>query len=169
MTSHYGCLMEPTLRLWVASSEDYPLVEGLMREYVDWLPFDVSDFQDIERELSEVATEYGPPKGIAVLAALGDELAGVAGVRHFSPRVAELKRMWVRPTARGRGVGRWLADRAVAEARAKGYRSVRLDTVSDVMAEANQLYESLGFTDVAPYRANPLPAARFMELDLEEE
>jgi ribosomal protein S18 acetylase RimI-like enzyme len=65
-------------------------------------------------------------------------------------------------------VGRWLADRAIAEARARGYRSVRLDTVSDVMTEANQLYESLGFTDVGPYRVNPLPAARFMELDLKK-
>jgi GNAT superfamily N-acetyltransferase len=160
--------MEPALRIWVASSDDYELVEGLMREYVDWLPFHVSDFQDVERELSDVSTEYGPPKGIAVLAALGEELAGVAGVRHFSRAVAELKRMWVRPTARGRGVGRWLADRAIAEARARGYRSVRLDTVSDVMTEANQLYESLGFTDVDPYRVNPLPAARFMELDLKK-
>ncbi len=161
--------MEPTLRIWVASGDDYGLVEGLMREYVDWLPSDVSDLQDIERELDEVSIEYGPPNGFAVLASLEDDLAGVAGVRRFSRGVAELKRMWVRPDARGRGVGRWLADRAVTEARARGFRSVRLDTVTDVMAEANLLYESMGFTDIAPYRANVLPAARFMEFGLEEE
>jgi len=161
--------MEPTLRIWVAGTDDYPLVEGWMREYVDWLPFDVNDFQDVEREMADVAAEYGPPKGLAVLAALGVDLAGVAGVRRISSGVAELKRMWVRPPARRRGVGRWLADRAIAEARARGYRSVRLDTVSDVMSEANHLYESLGFADISPYRINPLPAARFMELDLEED
>ena len=161
--------MEPALRIWVASEQDYEAVEGLMQEYVDWLPFDVSDFQDVEREMSELSLEYGPPDGFAVLAALGDELAGVAGVRRFTPGVAELKRMWVRPTARGRGVGRWLADRAISEARSRGYRSVRLDTVTDVMAEANSLYESLGFEDITPYRENPLPSARFMELGLEDE
>ena len=161
--------MEPVLKIWVAGISDYPVVEGLMREYVDWLPFDTVDLQDVEREIADVSIEYGPPKGLAVLAALGDDLAGVAGVRHISRGVAELKRMWVRPTARGRGVGRWLADRAIAEARAKGYRSVRLDTVSDVMTEATNLYESLGFTDITPKRATPIQAARFMELDLEKE
>jgi len=161
--------MEPPLKIWVATEHDYPLVESLMREYIDWLPFDVSEFQDVDRELEDVSSEYGPPNGLAVLAALGEEPAGVAGVRRLSPGVAELKRMWVRPDARGRSVGRWLADRAVAEARVKGYRSVRLDTVSDVMTEANRLYESLGFTEIGSYRANPLPAARFMELDLEKE
>ena len=161
--------MEPALRIWVASETDYEAVEGLMREYVDWLPFDVSTFQDVEREMTELSHEYGPPDGFAVLAALGEDLAGVAGVRRFSKGVAELKRMWVRPSARGHGVGRWLADRAISEARARGYSSVRLDTVTDVMAEANSLYESLGFSDINPYRDNPLPSARFMELDLEDQ
>ena len=161
--------MGQALRVWIATENDYRLVKVLMREYVDWLPFDVSKFQDVERELADVSSEYGPPNGLAVLAALGDEPAGVAGVRRLSPGVAELKRMWVRPDARGHSVGRWLADRAIAEARAQGYRSVRLDTVSDVMTEANRLYESLGFTEIGSYRANPLPAARFMELDLEKE
>ena len=162
-------LMEPVLKIWVAGSDDYPLVEGLMREYIDWLPLDASDLQDVEREMSEVSVEYGPPTGLAVLAALDDDLAGVAGVRRISIGVAELKRMWVRPTARRRGVGRWLADRAIAEARAMGYRSVRLDTISDVMSEANHLYKSLGFDDVSPYQTNPLPAARFMELNLDKD
>ena len=161
--------MEPVLKIWVAGSDDYPLVEGLMREYIDWLPLDASDLQDVEREMSEVSVEYGPPKGLAVLAALDDDLAGVAGVRRISIGVAELKRMWVRPTARRRGVGRWLADRAIAEARAMGYRSVRLDTISDVRSEANHLYKSLGFDDVSPYQTNPLPAARFMELNLDKD
>ncbi len=160
--------MEP-LRIWVAGEGEYDVVEGLMREYVDWLPFEVGEFQDVEREMSELSVEYGPPAGFAILAALGDELAGVAGVRRLSSSVAELKRMWVRPTARGHSVGRWLADRAIAEARARGYRSVRLDTVTDVMAAANTLYESLGFRDIPAYRHNPLPSARFMELTLEEE
>ena len=162
-------LMEPVLKIWVAGSDDYPLVEGLMREYIDWLPLDASDLQDVEREMSEVSVEYGPPTGLAVLAALDDDLAGVAGVRRISIGVAELKRMWVRPTARRRGVGRWLADRAIAEARAMGYRSVRLDTISDVRSEANHLYKSLGFDDVSPYQTNPLPAARFMELNLDKD
>ncbi|MGB7859906.1 MAG: GNAT family N-acetyltransferase [Acidimicrobiia bacterium] len=156
------------MRLWVAREDEYGTVETLMREYVEWLPFDVNEFQDFEREMREIATEYGPPRGLAVLASLEDEPAGVAGVRSLTGRTAELKRMWVRPNARGRGLGKQLARRAVSEARKLGYRSVRLDTVADVMGEANRLYERLGFNEIDPYRDNPQPSARFMELDLDE-
>lgn len=156
------------MRLWVARPDEYETVERLMREYVSWLPFDVSEFQDFDREMAEIQSEYGPPSGLAMLASLDERLVGVAGVRRVGPATAELKRMWVRPEARGHGLGQQMARRAIAEARGLGYRSVRLDTVTDVMTEANHLYDKLGFVEIAPYRDNPLPGARFMELDLDE-
>lgn len=156
------------MRLWVARPDEYETVERLMREYVSWLPFDVSEFQDFDREMAEIQSEYGPPSGLAMLASLDERLAGVAGVRRVGPATAELKRMWVRPEARGHGLGQQMARRAIAEARGLGYRSVRLDTVTDVMTEANHLYDKLGFVEIEPYRDNPLPGARFMELDLDE-
>jgi ribosomal protein S18 acetylase RimI-like enzyme len=76
-----------------------------------------------------------------------------------------MKRLYLRPAARGRGLGRLLAEAVLAEARAKGYGRVRLDTVPGMEA-AQSLYATLGFREVAAYRPNPVPGARFLELDL---
>lgn len=156
----------PDLVIKQAAGDDYAVVAALMREYIDWLPFDVSGFQDVEREMADLPSEYGPPGGVALLAILEGRPVGVVGVRRFSGDVAELKRMWVRPEGRGAGLGRALATAARSVAGDLGYRTIRLDTVAGLMDGANRLYESLGFHDIAPYRDNPIPGARFMELDL---
>ena len=145
---------------------DYELVEELMREYVAWLPFDVTTFQDFEREMSEIEVEYGPPSGSAYLAYLQGEPVGVVGIRGIDDDVAELKRMWVRPAARRHGIGAIMVRAAGYEALAQGYGFLRLDTVTGAMDAANRLYERMGFVDIEPYRHNPLPGARFMQLDL---
>jgi GNAT superfamily N-acetyltransferase len=157
---------EPFFVRRAIGENDFAEVTAMMREYIAWLPFDVGSFQDVERELANVAIEYGPPRGVALLATDDDGPAGVVGVRRFDDGIAELKRMWARPRARGLGIGMALGTRALAEAREMGYTTIRLDTVIGVMDGANRLYESLGFRDIGPYRTNPIPGARFMELDL---
>lgn len=149
--------------------DDWRAVDRLMREYVASLPFPL-DFQDVDRELAELRDEYGPPGGVALLARVAGHArdVGTVGLRRFGDAGAgdaELKRMYVRPEARGTGAGRALAEAAVAHARALGYRRLLLDTVRS-MTVATALYESLGFREIPPYRHNPLPDAAYYALDL---
>ena len=138
----------------------------LIHEYIAWLPFEL-DFQDYEAELADLESHYRDPAGALFLAFGDGELAvGVVGIRRYSDGVAELKRMFVRPEGRGMGLGRALAERAIGFARSAGYAAIRLDSDENSMPEANHLYERLGFVDIARYRSNDLPCARFMELRL---
>ncbi len=147
------------------SSKQWADVERLIRDYLDDLPFEI-DFQDVDRELEALATEYGSPDGAALLVVDdGGFAVGVVGVRRFDERSAELKRMYLAPEARGMGMGRALGAAAVAAARDLGYERLLLDTVA-TMTAAIATYAALGFVEISPYRHNPLPDARFFALDL---
>jgi len=150
---------EPAL-VAARESSDIEEVRALVREYASSLPFAL-DSQDFDRELNELPGAYAPPKG-ALLLARG---AGCVGLRPIDKTTCEMKRLYVRPSARGTGLGRRLAEAAITEARTLGYKRMRLDTVPG-MESAQSLYERLGFEDIAPYRSNPIPGARFLELQL---
>jgi ribosomal protein S18 acetylase RimI-like enzyme len=139
-------------------------VRALFREYADSLGFPL-DFQGFDRELAELPGDYAPPRGMLLLAEVDGAAAGCAALRPFAGDVAELKRLYVRPAYRGLGLGRRLTETALADARDRGYRRVRLDTVPG-METAQALYVALGFREIRPYRPNPIPGARFLELEL---
>ena len=139
----------------------------LVLEYAASLEIEL-DFQDFEHELEHLASEYGPPDGVFLLAhddRTGEPFAGCGGIRRFSGDMCELKRLYVAPPGRNLGIGRTLAVSLIAEARALGYRGVLLDTLPS-MHRAQELYRSLGFREVASYRFNPVPGSVFMRLDL---
>ena len=136
----------------------------LIREYSASLGIDLS-FQNFEQEMVEFPLHYTRPDGRILVAVEGGEAVGVVGLRRFSGKICELKRMYVRPEFRGRGIGRLLAMRAIKEAREIGYSRMRLDTLSR-LSEAVSLYESLGFKEIGAYRANPNKGVIYMELDL---
>jgi putative acetyltransferase len=143
-----------------ARPDEVELVRALFREYAASLGRDLS-FQDFERELTELPDFYR----VILLAEEESEVVGCAAVRGFAPGVAELKRLYVRPEARGAGLGRALSIEAIERARVAGFTSIRLDTLP-TMAAATALYRDLGFREIEPYRHNPIPGTRYFELEL---
>mgnify|MGYP001414941143 FL=1 len=114
----------------------------LFSEYAELLDFDLC-FQDFEAELESLPGEYASPAGALLLALDGEEPVGCAALRKIDEETCEMKRLFVRPSYRGRGIGRSLAELVIDIARDLGYRTMKLDTVQD-MTEANTLYRSLG-------------------------
>lgn len=136
----------------------------LVEEYAASLNVDLS-FQSFGHEVENLASEYAAPTGAFLLAEESGAFSGCVAVRRFSDGVGEVKRLYVSPAARGRGVGRVLAEGIVAEARQLGYARLLLDTLPS-MKEAQSLYTSLGFKPTAPYRFNPVPGTAYLELVL---
>jgi ribosomal protein S18 acetylase RimI-like enzyme len=145
--------------------EDLARTRELFREYADSLSFDLS-FQDFEHELAGLPGSYAPPDGALLLAAEDGIAIGCIALRSLRPGICEMKRLYVRPAGRGRGVGARLVTALLSEARVRGYRSMRLDTVPGMDA-AIALYRACGFREIEPYRPNPIPGALFLEKDLE--
>jgi putative acetyltransferase len=137
----------------------------LFLEYADSLGFSLC-FQGFEQELAALPGDYAPPDGRLLIAEYRSALAGCVALHKLEAGICEMKRLYLRPQLRGRGVGRALAETVIAEARAIGYRKMRLDTVEPVMPNAVALYRRLGFAEIEPYRANPIAGALYMELDL---
>jgi ribosomal protein S18 acetylase RimI-like enzyme len=137
----------------------------LFLEYAQSLGFSLC-FQNFDKELEALPGHYAPPDGRLLLAEYVGQLAGCVAMRALEPGICEMKRLYLRPQVRGKGLGRALADRIVAEARQIGYRRMRLDTVEPVMKDAVGMYRKLGFKEIAPYRSNPIAGAMYMELDL---
>jgi len=158
---------EPGFRIEKAGSEEQLRTAGeLFSEYALSLGFDLC-FQNFSQELSNLTGKYGPPAGCLLLARIAGSVGGCAALCRLSGSACEMKRLYVRPPFRRRGLGRALAIAIIHEAVGLGYRTMRLDTIR-TMTEALALYASLGFREIAPYRHNPISGALFLELDLTE-
>ena len=136
----------------------------LFREYVRTLPFDI-DFQDVDEELAHMECHYAPPRGRLYLALEDNRPIGCVALRDFGNGVCEMKRLYVRPSHRGRDIGRELAETVIEAACEIGYHHMRLDTVP-AMKTANRLYADLGFKPIDAYRFNPVEGAIYLELKL---
>ncbi len=150
-----GTLADDDAEIRQARPHDLDAIRELFGEYRDGLGIDLS-FQDFERELAEPFSVYA-----RILISTG----GCVALRRIDAETCEMKRLYVRPQARGRGLGRRLVLALLAEARELGYRRMLLDTLP-TMSAAHGLYRSLGFSETEAYRHNPVPGASFLELGL---
>lgn len=153
------------------SSADNEAIKTLMREYAESLGFSLA-YQDFETELADFPGKYAPPEGALLLATAGGEVAGTVALRKHDATTCEMKRLYVKPafrgrrTADGRSIGRALAEDIVAVGRERGYLRLRLDTIGGKMLQALSLYRSMGFVEIPPYYASPIPDTAYMELVL---
>jgi GNAT superfamily N-acetyltransferase len=164
-----------------ATAADVPAVRDMLREYVDWIALDLA-FQEIDAELAGLPGEYAPPSGALFVATDGQQLVAMIGLRPLheppcpaglpsvaqsakgeahSAKAAEMKRLFVRPAARGQGLAKQLIAQVLDEARRLGYAELRLDTLP-MMGDAQALYAAMGFTDIKAYYDTPIAGTRFM-------
>ena len=144
----------------IEAATDLAAVRELITEYAASLGVDLS-FQHIEEELATLETFYE----MILTAREAEGIAGCIALRRVNDDICEMKRLYIRPQFRGRGIGRQLVQAIIDAARARGYARMRLDTLPS-MGDAMRLYESFGFVDIPPYRYNPVEGTRYMELAL---
>jgi len=147
------------------SSVDIDQARELFKEYAAWLEIDLC-FQNFDKELAGLPGDYAPPDGRLLLAIEDERIAGCVALRKIGESICEMKRLFLRPEFRGQGLGRNLVEAILSEAKQIGYKRMRLDTLPPKMNDAIALYRSLDFKEIEPYYRNPVPGAKFMELEL---
>ncbi len=144
-----------------ATLDQMPLVRDLFLEYAQTLDFNLC-FQNFDEELASLPGDYAPSKG-CILIAFHDSLAvGCVALRPLGPDIAEMKRLYVKQTHQGQGIGRALATLIIERAVQTHYKKIRLDTVPSMKAAIN-MYKSMDFYPIAPYRENPVAGTCYLE------
>ena len=149
------------------SKRDLDAIKTLFKEYEAFLNVDLQ-FQKFDQELENLPGKYAPPSGVLLLAKEAERFLGCGAIRRFGKpqdRICEMKRLYVRPSGRGLGIGRQIAQRLIKDSIRLGYRVMILDTLKRLKA-ATHLYRDLGFVPTEPYYHNPLPDVLYWKLDL---
>jgi ribosomal protein S18 acetylase RimI-like enzyme len=145
--------------------QDREAVLDIWREYVA-SPTVSLEFQGNEAEFADLPGKYAAPDGRVLLAVSpAGEIVGCVAMRRVDPMICEMKRLYVRPSARGLGLGRRLVEQLIGEARRAGYQEMRLDVLGE-FERAQQLYRDLGFREADPIAFNPVPGTRCLGLPL---
>ena len=154
-------------------STDLGQIKLMFREYFGWIIEDNDinlSYQGVEAELDNLPGDFSPPEGCLLIAEIKGSPIGCVALRSFKPGICEMKRLFVKPEGRGKGIGRALAKKIIQEAKNKGYHKMLLDT-GDFMVAAQSLYSSLGFKTADQYYDVPAEVLKrtvFMELSLDD-
>jgi putative acetyltransferase len=148
----------------VEDQEQGAVARELFREYAEAIGVDL-EYQGFAAELNALPSPYVPPHGVLLIAQIDGDTAGCVALRRLDDQTGEMKRLYVRPTFRGWGLGEHLIEATIQSARHAGYTALRLDTLPD-MAAAQGLYRKLGFNEIPAYNSTHLPGTRFYELKL---
>jgi putative acetyltransferase len=163
--THHNVQMKALAFTPAGSPAQIVQVRELFLEYAASLGFSLC-FQNFDKELAGLPGDYAPPDGCLLLVECDSAPAGCVALHQLAPGICEMKRLYLRPAFRGKGLGRAIAEHLIAVARQMGYRHMRLDTVEPVMKDAVAMYRRLGFKEISPYCNNPIAGALYMELDL---
>lgn len=144
----------------IAGNEYIPEIKALIIEYVQQLNRDLT-FQDIDRELSDPAAKYTAPQGEILIGIEDNAVLGMVAYHRHSDTRCEMKRLYVRPAARGLHLGERLVTEIIEHAKSAGYREMVLDTLT-YMEAAIYLYKKHGFEECAPYYNNPMDDVIYM-------
>ncbi|MEA2554338.1 MAG: hypothetical protein QOJ65_2514 [Fimbriimonadaceae bacterium] len=144
-----------------AEGPDLETFREFLQEYQSYLGIDLC-FQNFQKELANPLGRYTPPKGIVMLAHWNGEVAACGALQDLGEGNCELKRIYVRPDFRRKGIARSVSEYLMRRAEEIGYRAARLDTLKRLEG-ALELYRSLGFSEIAPYNVAPEPDIVYME------
>ncbi len=142
--------------------KDIEEARALFLEYQDSIDVDLG-YQDFADEVAGLPGAYEAPRGRLLLATIDGAVCACIALRPLNETTCEIKRLFVRPSHRGFGLGRTLVTRILEEAQEIGYAQVYLDTLPS-MSQAAAIYVSFGFEEVPPYRFSPVPGTRFMAI-----
>ena len=123
------------------------------------------DIQHYDEELNHLEAKYGLPDGRLYLAYCGGEPAGCIGLRKIDSRNCEMKRLYVRPSFRGKKIGFRLVEQILKDAKEIGYAYILLDTLP-FLQSAIQMYKSFGFYEIESYNDSPMDTSIYMKRPL---
>lgn len=150
--------------LHAITPEHFKAARRLFTEYATWLNVDLC-FQNFDSELENLESIYIPPHGDLILCKNENEFIGCVGIRLFSDEVAEMKRLYVKESARKLGIGSTLVKEAETSAMKKGYKEIKLDTLKK-MTTAVDLYRKNGYQETGSYYHNPLTGVVYFSKSL---
>jgi len=174
-----GVVRRRTSTRLVRTAKDVEHARRLLREYREWLWHhrEVTAFPDsvlqaglagLDHEIELLPGAYESPGGALVLGLSGTTPVGCGALRRLRRGVGEIKRVYVRPDFRGRGLGHRITGMLLGRARSLGYQRAVLDTLP-TMKSAIDLYRKMGFVPIPPYWRHPVPGALFFEYGLQGE